>query len=431
MIFTLPSGGEALSGPEGVIQYAEGRRFRLLNVLLPFGLERQIAALALFFKPDVIHLHGGWHPVLFFGACVAKRMGIPILLSLHGSLRPAVVEGDGRIKKKLAWWLYQRRLVNKADMIHVSTETEKADLVRLGFNKPVVTIPNGVDIYGSNEPDGSGSRVQTRPAPLVQEGERIKTVVYLGRLHPLKGLDLLVSAWAEIKDSIVPMTRVEGASRVGSVEAKVTNVSLSWQLVIAGPDEQGTLRALKEQVKRLRLERSVTFAGPLYGEEKMRTLQRADLFVLPTRSDNFGIAVAEALACGVPVITTKGAPWAEVEGMAEWQGSGVAEWQGSRVAGERDGGVSGWQGGREMPREGSSACVAKLAKPDGTTANGRCGWWVEIGVEPLAEALREAMSLTDEERRTMGQHGRRLVETKYRWETVAAKMAAVYSGIVG
>ena len=143
-------------------------------------------------------------------------------------------------------------------------------------------------------------------------------------------------------------------------------------LVIAVPDEQGTLKALKEQVVRLGLEASVKFVGSVYGEEKWRMLRSADVFVLPSRSENFGIVVAEALACGMPVICTKGAPWQELEG--------------------------------------------------------RAGWWVDVGVEPLAEALREALSLTDEERRIMGENGRRLVELKYRWESVAERMAAVYSG---
>jgi len=187
-------------------------------------------------------------------------------------------------------------------------------------------------------------------------------------------------------------------------------------LVIAGPDEQGTLKALKEQVARLGLEASVKFVGSVYGEEKWRMLRSADVFVLPSRSENFGIVVAEALACGVPVICTKGAPWSELLG----EGSNAAGAAGSKKV---------QTACRSGSKEGSNGLSASfISHPSSVADNGRCGWWMDVGVEPLAEALREALSLTDEERRIMGENGRRLVESKYRWESVAERMAAVYSG---
>jgi len=190
--------------------------------------------------------------------------------------------------------------------------------------------------------------------------------------------------------------------------------------------------------------------GPVYGQEKHAVMRAADLFVLPTYNENFGITVAEALAASVPVITTKGAPWAELlgqqAGLAERQNSGVAEWQ--------DSGVAEWQNSRDEGRGKSTPIIspairASLVTPatpatqtapaipaisvkqatPAIAANGRCGWWVDVGVEPLTEALHEALNLTDEERHAMGENGRRLVEAKYQWETVAAKMAEVYSGV--
>jgi glycosyltransferase involved in cell wall biosynthesis len=167
-------------------------------------------------------------------------------------------------------------------------------------------------------------------------------------------------------------------------------------LLVIGADEAGHEAEIKARVESRGLTGAVTFGGPRYGDEKVAVMQAADLFVLPTHSENFGIVVAEALACGVPVITTKGAPWGEILG-----------------------------------EEGSSAspggAAGSSASPGGAAgSNGRCGWWVDVGVDPVARALEEAMSLTDEERRAMGENGRRLVEAKYQWPMIAARMARVY-----
>lgn len=118
------------------------------------------------------------------------------------------------------------------------------------------------------------------------------------------------------------------------------------------------------------------FIGSVADKDKWKLYRRADLFVLPTHSENFGIVVAEALASGLPVITTKGAPWAELE-------------------------------------------------------KHQCGWWVDIGVEPLAKALNQAINLSPEERQTMGQCGRQLIEQNYSWDKIGKEMLAVYEWILG
>jgi glycosyltransferase involved in cell wall biosynthesis len=126
----------------------------------------------------------------------------------------------------------------------------------------------------------------------------------------------------------------------------------------------------------LNLEKTFELVGPAYGTEKEELFKEADLLVLPTMSENFGMVVPEALARGVPVITTKGAPW-------------------------------------EILLET------------------RCGWWVELGVEPLAMAIREATALTDEERLRMGRRGRALVQRDYSWGIIAEKMLTTYRWLLG
>jgi glycosyltransferase involved in cell wall biosynthesis len=124
------------------------------------------------------------------------------------------------------------------------------------------------------------------------------------------------------------------------------------------------------------LEGAISFRGEVGGEEKRKLWEQADVFVLPTHSENFGIVVAESLANGVPVITTRAAPWAELE---EY----------------------------------------------------RCGWWIEQGPEALRAALAFAMSLPDAERHAMGERGRRLVEKRFAWARVAQETSDFYNWLLG
>ena len=193
-------------------------------------------------------------------------------------------------------------------------------------------IPNGIDL-----PEESAA-----PA---RASER--TVLALGRIHPKKGLDLLIRAWANTASS-----------------------ETGWRLRIVGPTEAGYGDDLRALVRSLGLN-NVSMEGPIYGAAKTAALQEADLFVLPSRNENFGLVVAEALAAGTPVISSKGAPWAGLE------------------------------------REG-------------------CGWWVDHDVEPFAAALMGAMATPREALKAMGAKGRAWMERDFSWDRVAGDMLGVY-----
>lgn len=179
----------------------------------------------------------------------------------------------------------------------------------------------------------------------------MRSILYIGRVAPIKGLSNLCAA-------------------IGQLDMR------DWRLRIVGPDQENHTAQLKDLSEELGIKGSIDFIGPKYGKELQLEYAGADVFVLPSYSENFGSVVVEALAHGVPVITTKGTPWKELE---EY----------------------------------------------------RCGWWIDVGVAPLATTLAEAMSLSGDERREMGMRGRRLVEEKYTWDAVATKMLKGYDDVIG
>jgi glycosyltransferase involved in cell wall biosynthesis len=167
----------------------------------------------------------------------------------------------------------QGSVLKTAACFHATADSEREDIRRAGFRQPICVLPNGIDV----------PPVVARPAP----GPR--QLLYLGRIHPKKGIDILLNAWRDVQRRFA-----------------------DWELHIAGPDNEGYLATMQGLARQLRLER-VIFRGPLYGDEKSRAYRAASAFVLPTHSENFGMTVAEALAAGTPAIVTTGAPW---EGLA-------------------------------------------------------------------------------------------------------------------
>jgi len=363
---------------------------------------------------QVVHVHSNWTFPVWWACHCAQVSGTPFVITPHGCL-DSVRLRHSAWKKRLAG-LFDTYYLKRAAVIHATCEAE-ADGVKTYLGRPtrqpeIVVIPNGVD---AEVFDGVADRAGFDQRFPACKGARV--VLFMSRLHPLKGLDYLLEAWRRVAGDYP-----------------------GWRLVIAGPDEKGYGERLKRKVQALGLESRVTFCGPAYGEEKVQVMQNAELFVLPTRSENFGIVVAEALACGVPVITTRGAPWAELQGNEE-NVNGKLLTVSSRPLSDDGGDVNCKP--LTVNNKSLNVSVAQCSETERKqpltayglpltdfTVNGRCGWWIDIGVEPLAAALKEAMGLTDEERCEMGENGRRLVEEKYRWEAVAERMSVVYGEIV-
>lgn len=271
----------------------------------------------------LIHLHGMWSPVLAVAALLARRRNIPLVLSPHGCLEPWALAYKHK-KKWLALKTYQGLVLRSATLFVATSNKEMESIRKLDLRQPIAVIPNGADIGP--------------PTFRYEAQKEIKNLLFLSRLHPVKGLHDLVEAWALVRKA-------------------------GWRLIIAGGDEGGYRETVEDLIKAKGIEADFEFLGYVEGAQKQECFDSADVFILPTYSENFGIAIAEALANELPVITTTGAPW---EDLVKY----------------------------------------------------RCGWWVPPGVQGISSALTEMFKYDSHQLKEMGQRGRQVVVNKFSWDVI-------------
>ncbi len=291
--------------------------------------------------PAIHHDNGIWSPANVAAMHAAARHGLASVITIHGMLEPwALAHKPWR--KRAAWALYQHRLLAAAAGIHATAEPERASIRARLPAADIAIIANGVDCPPA--PD---------PARRVGAGER--RVLMLSRLHPVKNLPGLVAAWAII------------AADPGCD---------GWMLEIRGPDPDGYRPVVAAAIARAGLGDRIRLGDAVAEADKGAAFAAADLLVLPSFSENFGVVVAEALAHGVPVVASHGTPWAD------------------------------------LPVRG-------------------CGWHVAPDPAALADALRAAMALPPEARAAMGQRGYHFALAAFGWQRIAAQMLDFYTWIAG
>lgn len=267
---------------------------------------------------------------------LAQKLGYKVVLTPHGMLEPWIIQRHYWTRKVPALWLYQRAAIQKADCIQATAESERDNLLKLGYNSNIKVVKLGIDADGIE---------------MKKSWKKTRQILFLSRVHVKKGINFLIEAAAELRSELQ-----------------------GYKIIVAGEGDAAYVAEMKQMISDRGLQDIVQLIGGVYGNEKWRLFQTSDFFVLPTHSENFGLAIAESLASGTPVITTVGTPWNDLN-------------------------------------------------------SSHAGAWIEIGTQPLVATLRQFLALSDEELGTMGRNGRKLIETKYSAKVMAEEMMGVYRSL--
>jgi poly(glycerol-phosphate) alpha-glucosyltransferase len=343
-----------------------------------FGFSSALRDAVLGGRQDIVHLQALWLYTSIVADAWRRKVRRPLVVTPNGMLEPWALR-NSRWRKRLAGLIYERRMLRGAAVLHANTAKELQDFRRFGLTNPVAVIPNGV----------------TMPERTARLDESPRRFVFLGRLHPKKGVRELINAWSQL-----------AAAERGN-----------WRLTIAGWDDGGHEAELRKQAAELDLISDgvagvesaspqlgrdaagggadadpshpltgsrpsrefgggIEFVGPQFGADKEELLASASAFVLPSFSEGLPMAVLEAWSYGLPVVMTEHC---------------------------------------NLP-EGFAAGAAIRVAPDAAS---------------IVTGLRQLLAMETTELRTMGARGRTLVEREFTWTKIAEQMADVYRWALG
>ncbi|MBI4698932.1 MAG: glycosyltransferase [Nitrospirae bacterium] len=293
---------------------------------------------------DLIHIHWLYvYPTLVV-ARECRKLNVPYIISPRGMLDPYSIARKSYVKKKLYISLIEKKNLESAKAVHFTSADEQRLAKTLGINFSGFIVPNGLNLR--DYPDSNGLHEKSEYSP-----DR-EMILFLSRIHPQKGLDLLIKAFA-----VIAQERPRA------------------KLVIAGPDNSGYMGEIETLITQYGLNGKVTYMGMLEGKKKIDAFRNASVFVLPSYSENFGMAVAEAMACSRPVVITDRVNICH----------DVAEYKAGLITSCN-------------PQEIAEAIIRILENP-------------QLG-------------------REMGMNGRRLVEERFNWDMAASKMIMAYKDIL-
>lgn len=285
---------------------------------------------------DLYHANGLWTCPTHFTAEIAKKQNKPCVIAPHGMLYPQALQVSAW-KKKIVSTVFQRKDMETASCLQATCMAELEHIRAFGLNNPVAVIPNGLVIDDSLE--------------IRKTSNSVRRFAFVGRLNRIKNVDILLSAWSKLGDK----TR-------------------NCELLIIGDGDTAYKKELEEFATANKLN-NVRFLGFIMGKDLQKLVHSIDFQILPSKSENFGMVVPEALIQGVPVIASKGTPWSDLETFD-------------------------------------------------------CGWWVDNDIDTLISTLLIAINLSEQDRLGMGERGRTLVLRHYSIKSVSLRMKQLYEWLV-
>lgn len=314
----------------------EGTTARL-KVLEPSFTRKEIAQYLKDEKFHLIQIQSMWDWPYHKVMVEARKLGIPYIVTPRGMLEPWSLS-QKKWKKKLAWWLYQRNDVQKSVCVFTTAKMEAEHVTNLGITTCKAVIPNGIE---------------TDSYPCKTSVDVVKKqVLFLSRVHVKKGVEVLFEVWKQIHPDYE-----------------------DWQLLVIGNGEAEYIHSLENRVECLGLKESIKILPPVFGNDKIQIYQESALFCLPSYSENFGMAIAEAMSCGTPVITTTNCPWNILN-------------------------------------------------------DTKTGWCIDLNVDNLERALREALSMNPTELYDMGQKASKLIYENFDYRNVTRKTLTLYEWLL-
>ena len=318
---------------------------------------------------DLVHITGVWNFPVSAAAFWARVYKKPYIISPRGSLMKEPLKKKSSLKKKIYLYLFSKRDIKRATAIHFTTEAEKEEYLKAGLPlRKAVVIPNGLDIKGyeiRNEYEYTKLRNNFRKKFGIHNDAKI--VLFLSRLNWKKGLDTLIPAFSEVIKKKPKAVLVLAGGDEKNYKKEIIKMINNCHLTCADFSPHNSAFSPRESA-------SCIFTGMLLGEDKVAAYQIADVFVLPSYSENFGMVVVEAMAAEKPVVITKGV------------------------------GIS-----KEVEAAGAGIVIEKDEKQ-------------------LTEAILRILNNPDLAKK-IGERGKRLVETEFSWPEIASRFMEAYKNL--
>ena len=295
----------------------------------------------------IIHTQSLWNYPPYLAFKISKNYNLPLIMSIRGNLYDWNLS-KSKWKKDLALRLFQMKMFKEASCLHATEINELKAIRKLGIKTPVALISNAIEI---EEFKNLSNKEEAKKNLKLDRSKRY--ILFMSRIDSKKGLEYLINSFIKLEQNLP-----------------------EWEILIAGPVyDKSYFEKINQKIKKSKIEQKVHYFGMVSGKKRLDLFASSELFILPAHTENFGMAIGEAMACKLPVITTQGTPWEVLN-----------------------------------------------------TKN--AGWWVKLEDKNITNALKEAMSKTKIELKEMGEKGFQIIQEDFTWDRVALQMRKVYEWLL-